>query len=196
MGPIGVARHLVPFLPGHPVIKLGGPQSIGPVSAAPFGSPSILTISWVYIALMGRDGSDQGHTGGHSQCQLHGEAVGKTLLRFCTGEIPDWWLMSSSWICVEFKESAGVEAMDVAKRLMDYGFHAPTVSFPVAGTLMIEPTESEVKSELDRFCEALILIRAEIQEIVDGRQPRDEQCAEECPSYGRDRDGDGVGSSL
>jgi glycine dehydrogenase len=149
MGPIGVARHLVPFVPGHPVTKLGGPQSIGPVSAAPYGSPSILTISWVYIA--------------------------KRLEKY----YPVLYSGTRGFVAHEFildlrplKDSSGVEAMDVAKRLMDYGFHAPTVSFPVAGTLMIEPTESEVKAELDRLCEALIAIREEIQAIAEGRQPR------------------------
>jgi len=171
VGPIGVARHLVPFLPGHPVIKLGGPQAIGPVSAAPFGSPSILPISWVYIALMGRDGLTKATQVAILNANYMAKRMEKhypILYRGDSGLVAHEFILDLR----EFKESAGVEAMDVAKRLMDYGFHAPTVSFPVAGTLMIEPTESEAKSELDRFCEALILIRAEIQEIVDGRQPR------------------------
>jgi len=171
MGPIGVARHLAPFLPGHPVTKLGGPESIGPVSAAPYGSPSILTISWVYIALMGRDGL----TKATQVAMLNANYMAKRLEKY----YPILYTGASGLVAHEFildlrqfKDSAGVEAMDVAKRLMDYGFHAPTVSFPVAGTLMIEPTESESKAELDRFCEAMILIRAEIQDIADGRQPR------------------------
>jgi glycine dehydrogenase len=171
MGPIGVARHLSPFLPGHPVTGLGGEQSIGPVSAAPYGSPSILTISWVYMALMGRDGL----TMATQVAILNANYMAKRLEK----HYPILYTGTSGFVAHEFildlrqfKESAGVEAMDVAKRLMDYGFHAPTVSFPVAGTLMIEPTESESKAELDRFCEAMIMIRAEIQDIIDGRQPR------------------------
>ncbi len=171
MGPIGVARHLVPFLPGHPVTKLGRPESIGPVSAAPYGSPSILPISWVYIALMGGDGL----TKATQVAILSANYMAKRLEKY----YPVLYTGKNGYVAHEFildlrqfKESAGVEATDVAKRLMDYGFHAPTVSFPVAGTLMIEPTESESKAELDRFCEALILIRSEIQEIIDGRMPR------------------------
>ena len=120
---------------------------------------------------MGRDGLMQGDAGRDLECQLHGQAVGETLsdpLHGKTGFVAHEFILDLR----QFKETAGVEAMDVAKRLMDYGFHAPTVSFPVAGTLMIEPTESESKAELDRFCNAMILIRAEIQEIIDGRQPR------------------------
>jgi len=180
VGPIGVARHLAPFLPGHPVVKIGGPKAIGPVSAAPFGSPCILPISWVYIASMGRDGL----TTATQVAILNANYMAKRLEKYYsilyTG---DSGLVAHEFILDlrEFKESAGVEAMDVAKRLMDYGFHAPTVSFPVAGTLMIEPTESEAKSELDRFCDALILIRAEIQEIVDGRQPRTNNVLKNAP---------------
>ncbi|MGZ8393195.1 MAG: aminomethyl-transferring glycine dehydrogenase [Nitrospira sp.] len=171
MGPIGVARHLVPFLPGHPVTKLGGPQSIGPVSAAPYGSPSILTISWVYIALMGREGLTKATQVAILNANYMAKRLEKHYAVLYSG--------TRGFVAHEFildlrplKESSGVEAMDVAKRLMDYGFHAPTVSFPVAGTLMIEPTESEVKAELDRLCDALIAIRAEIQDVADGRQPR------------------------
>jgi glycine dehydrogenase len=171
VGPIGVARHLVPFLPGHPVIRLGGPQAIGPVSAAPFGSPSILPISWMYIALMGREGLTKATQVAILNANYMAKRPEKhfsTLYRGDSGLVAHEFILDLR----EFKESAGVEAMDVAKRLMDYGFHAPTVSFPVVGTLMVEPTESESKSELDRLCEALILIRAEIQDIADGRQPR------------------------
>jgi len=180
VGPIGVARHLVPFLPGHPVIKLGGPQAIGPVSAAPFGSPSILPISWVYIALMGRDGLTKATQVAILTANYMAKRLEKhypILYRGDSGLVAHEFILDLR----EFKESAGIEAMDVAKRLMDYGFHAPTVSFPVAGTLMVEPTESEAKSELDRLCEALILIRAEIQEIVDGRQPRTNNLLKNAP---------------
>lgn len=171
MGPIGVARHLAPFLPGHPVTQQGGPTAIGPVSAAPYGSASILPISWVYIELMGRDGL----TKATHVAILNANYMAKRLEK----HYPILYAGKAGFVAHEFivdlrpfKESAGIESMDVAKRLMDYGFHAPTVSFPVAGTLMIEPTESESKDELDRFCEAMIAIRGEIQDIVDGRQPR------------------------
>jgi glycine dehydrogenase len=180
MGPIGVARHLAPFLPGHPVTELGGPEAIGPVSAAPFGSASILPISWVYIALMGRDGL----TKATQVAILNANYMAKRLEKHysivytgSTGFVAHEFILDLR----QFKVSAGVEAMDVAKRLMDYGFHAPTVSFPVAGTLMIEPTESEATAELDRFCEALILIRAEIQDIVDGRRPRTNNLLKNAP---------------
>lgn len=171
MGPIGVARHLSPFLPGHPVVKVGGTDAIGAVSAAPYGSPSILTIPWVYIALMGRDGL----TKATQVAILNANYMAKRLEKHYSvlyagrhGLVAHEFILDLR----PLKERGGIEAMDVAKRLMDYGFHAPTVSFPVAGTLMIEPTESESKSELDRFCDALIAIRSEIQEVIDGRQPR------------------------
>src|SRR6476660_9786200 len=142
VGPIGVAKHLVPFLPGHPVTGIGGTESIGPVSAAPFGSPSILTIPWVYIALMGRDGL----TKATQVAILNANYMAKRLEK----HYPVLYTGNAGFVAHEFildlrqfKETAGVEAMDVAKRLMDYGFHAPTVSFPVAGTWMMEPTESE-----------------------------------------------------
>jgi glycine dehydrogenase len=180
MGPIVAARHLAPFLPGHPVTQLGGQDSIGPVSAAPYGSPSIVTISWVYIALMGRDGL----TKATQVAILTANYMAKRLEKY----YPILYKGTSGFVAHEFildlrqfKETAGIEAMDVAKRLMDYGFHAPTVSFPVAGTLMIEPTESESKAEMDRFCEALILIHAEMQDIVEGRQPRTNNLLKNAP---------------
>jgi glycine dehydrogenase len=180
MGPIVAARHLAPFLPGHPVTHLGGQDSIGPVSAAPYGSPSIVTISWVYIALMGRDGL----TKATQVAILNANYMAKRLEKY----YPILYTGTSGFVAHEFildfrqfKEATGIEAMDVAKRLMDYGFHAPTVSFPVAGTLMIEPTESESRAELDRFCEALILIHAEMQDIVEGRQPRTNNLLKNAP---------------
>ena len=180
VGPIGAAQHLAPFLPGHPVTQLGGPEAIGPVSAAPFGSAGILPISWVYIALMGRDGL----TKATQVAILNANYMAKRLEKHYSvlyaggaGLVAHEFILDLR----EFKESAGVEAMDVAKRLMDYGFHAPTVSFPVPGTLMIEPTESEAKAEIDRMCEALIRIRAEIQEIADGRQPRTNNLLKNAP---------------
>ena len=180
MGPVVAARHLAPFLPGHPVARLGGQDSIGAVSAAPYGSPSIVTISWVYIALMGRDGL----TKATQMAILNANYMARRLEKY----YPILYTGTSGFVAHEFildlrqfKDSAGVEAMDVAKRLMDYGFHAPTVSFPVAGTLMIEPTESESRAELDRFCQALISIHGEIQDIVEGRQPRTNNLLKNAP---------------
>ena len=180
MGPIVAARHLAPFLPGHPVTQLGGQDSIGAVSAAPYGSPSIVTISWVYIALMGRDGL----TKATQMAILNANYMAKRQEKY----YPVLYTGASGFVAHEFildlrpfKETTGIEAMDVAKRLMDYGFHAPTVSFPVAGTLMIEPTESETRAELDRFCEALISIHAEIQDIAEGRQPRTNNLLKNAP---------------
>ena len=164
MGPIGVAAHLKAFLPGHP--GGWGERRDGAVAAAPFGSPSILPISWMFIALMGPDGLRRasevailcanymaGRLEGHYSVLYKGDR-GRVAHEFIIDARP-------------FKK-AGVEVEDIAKRLIDYGFHAPTMSFPVAGTLMIEPTESEPKAELDRFCDALIAIRAEIREIEEG----------------------------
>lgn len=171
MGPIGVAKHLAPLLPGHPVVNPSGPQATGPVAAAPWGSASILVIPWAYIAMMG----GAGLTLSTIYAILNANYMAKRL----EGHYPILYRGANGRVAHEFivdlrgfKESAGIEAEDVAKRLMDYGFHAPTVSFPVAGTLMIEPTESEPKEELDRFCEALIAIREEIREIETGKADR------------------------
>jgi glycine dehydrogenase len=150
------------------------------VSAAPFGSPGILPIAWTYIAMMGREGLTKATQVAILNANYMAKRLEKhysILYRGESGLVAHEFILDLR----EFKESAGVEAMDVAKRLMDYGFHAPTVSFPVAGTLMVEPTESESKQELDRLCEALILIRAEIQEIVDGRQPRTHNVLKNAP---------------
>ena len=173
MGPIGVAEHLVPFLPTHPVVPIGNESSIGPISAAPWGSASILTISWVYIALMGA----QGLTEATKVAILNANYIAKRLEPY----YPVLFKGQSGWVaheCIldlrQFKKSAGIEVEDIAKRLMDYGFHAPTVSWPVPGTIMIEPTESESLAELDRFCEAMISIRAEIAEVETGQvDPKD-----------------------
>jgi glycine dehydrogenase len=167
MGPIGVAKHLAPFLPTHPVVNLGYAQSCGTVSAAPWGSPSILPISWAYIAMMGPDGL----TDATRIAILAANYVARRL----ADHIPTLYSGPGGLVAHEcildtrpFKQSAGVEVIDIAKRLIDYGFHPPTVSFPVHGTLMVEPTESEPKEELDRFCDALIAIRGEIREIENG----------------------------
>ncbi len=177
MGPIAVAAHLKPFLPGHPVVDLPGG---GPVSAAPWGSASILPISWAYIALMGPDGLKKA-------TQVAILSANYMLKRLST----DYEVLYSGRqgrAAHEFildvrplKRSAGVEVDDIAKRLMDYGFHAPTMSFPVAGTLMIEPTESESRAELDRFCDALLSIRAEIRAIEEGRIPLEKSALRNAP---------------
>ena len=167
MGPIGVAKHLAPFLPGHPVVKIGADQASGAVSAAPFGSASILTISWMYCVMMGSEGLKRAT----EMAILNANYVAHRL----APHFPVLYKGKKGMVAHEcivdvrsFKASAGIEVEDVAKRLMDYGFHAPTVSFPVAGTLMIEPTESESKAELDRFCDALIQIRDEIAKVEKG----------------------------
>jgi glycine dehydrogenase len=168
MGPIGVKSHLIPFLPNHPLTTVGGEQSLGPVSAAPWGSASILPISWMYIAMMGPDGL----TDATKVAILNANYMAQRLDPY----YPVLFKGTSGLVAHEcildlrhLKKSAGIEVEDIAKRLIDYGFHAPTVSWPVPGTIMIEPTESESKIELDRFCDALIAIRAEIAEIEAGQ---------------------------
>ncbi|BAT51573.1 glycine dehydrogenase [Nostoc sp. NIES-3756] len=169
MGPIGVASHLVPFLPGHPVLGSGeDSQNIGAIASAPWGSASILVISWMYIAMMGADGL----TKATKVAILNANYIAKRLESY----YPVLYKGQNSLVAHEcildlrsLKKSANIEIDDVAKRLMDYGFHAPTVSWPVAGTIMVEPTESESQAELDRFCDALIAIRQEIGDIEAGK---------------------------
>ncbi len=168
MGPIGVAQHLAPFLPGNPVIATGGEQAIGAVSAAPWGSASILPISMMYIMMMGAEGLTQStkiailNANYVAHCL---EPYYPVLYRGKQGHVAHECIVDPRGL----KAASGVEVEDIAKRLMDYGFHAPTISFPVAGTLMIEPTESESKAELDRFIAALIAIRGEIDDIASGK---------------------------
>ena len=166
MGPIGVASHLVPFLPGHGVVDIPGSQT-GAVSAAPWGSASILVISWMYIAMMG----PKGLTEATKLAILNANYIASRLDKY----YPILYKGNQGFVAHEcildlrgVKKSAGIEVDDIAKRLMDYGFHAPTVSWPVAGTMMVEPTESESKAELDRFCDAMIAIYQEISEIESG----------------------------
>lgn len=166
MGPIGVKAHLAPFLPGHPTVD-GGTSPVGPVSAAPFGSASILPISHAYILMMGPDGLQRAT----EVAILNANYIAKRL----HPHFPVLYQNHNGRVAHEciidprpFKDSVGVTVDDIAKRLVDYGFHAPTMSFPVVGTLMIEPTESEAMIELDRFCDALIEIRREIGEIEKG----------------------------
>ena len=180
MGPIGVAKHLDPFLPGHPVVDLDHPSACGTISAAPWGSSAILPISWAYIALMGYDGL----TEATKIAILNANYVARRL----EGHFDVLYTGAHGLVAHEcildtrpFKASAGVDVEDIAKRIIDYGFHPPTVSFPVAGTLMIEPTESESKEELDRFCDALIAIREEIREIESGVADREHNLLTNAP---------------
>ena len=164
MGPIGVKSHLVPHLPGHP--ETGG--DTGPVSAAPYGSASILTISWAYCLMMGSEGLTQATrtailSGNYIAKRLEGAF--DVLYKGPSGRVAHECIIDTR----PFAESAGITVDDIAKRLMDCGFHAPTMSWPVAGTLMIEPTESETKAELDRFCDAMLAIRDEIRDVEEGR---------------------------
>ncbi len=167
MGPICVAKHLAPFLPGNPLVKTGGEDAVSSVSAAPYGSASILPISYAYIAMMGGDGLTNATKTAILNANYIKERLkgGFSILYTGTqGRAAHEMIVD----CRSFKE-LGIEVEDIAKRLMDYGYHAPTVSFPVAGTLMIEPTESETKAELDKFCDALLSIRSEIREIEEGK---------------------------
>ena len=173
IGPIGVATHLVPYLPGHPVVKVGGAKGIPAISAAPWGSASILLISYGYVRMLGADGMTDATrvailNANYIKARL--EAHYDVLYANRSGRVAHEMIFDLR----PFKHGAGpsvpsVDEQDVAKRLMDYGFHAPTVSFPVPGTMMIEPTESEPKGELDRFCDALVAIRKEIQAVLDGQ---------------------------
>jgi glycine dehydrogenase len=181
MGPISVARHLGPFLPSHPLVETGGGKTgIGPVSAAPWGSASILLISWTYIRMMGAEGLKRAT----EVAILSANYIAKRLedsypvvYKGAGGRVAHECIVDTRHL----KKLAGIEVDDIAKRLMDYGFHAPTMSFPIPGTLMIEPTESEPKAELDRFCEAMIAIRAEIAEIERGAAPRDGNVLKNAP---------------
>jgi glycine dehydrogenase len=179
MGPIGVAAHLAPFLPGHPVVPTGGERAIAPVSAAPWGSSSIMLVSHAYVCLLGADGLTAA-----TQVALLNANYIKTRLE---PHYPVLYAGDHGRVAHElifdlrgFK-SAGIDEMDVAKRLIDYGFHAPTVSFPVAGTLMVEPTESEDQGEIDRFCDAMIQIRREIADVVAGRADRSDNLLTQAP---------------
>ncbi|MBO6525362.1 MAG: aminomethyl-transferring glycine dehydrogenase [Balneolaceae bacterium] len=180
MGPIGVAKHLTPFLSGHSVVETGGEQGISAISAAPYGSASILTISYAYIRMMGVEGLTDATRLAILNANYIKDRLEEHYPILYTGKTG----RSAHEFIIDlrpFKQSAGIEAVDVAKRLMDYGFHAPTMSFPVAGTLMIEPTESESKEELDRFCEAMIGIRNEIREIEDGSADKESNVLKHAP---------------
>lgn len=178
MGPIGVAMHLVPFLPSHPLIKMGGNTTA--VSAAPWGSASILLISYAYIRMLGSKGVTDSTryailNANYIKAKL--ESHYKVLYVGTQGRVAHEMILD----CRPFKTSAGIEVEDLAKRLMDYGFHAPTMSFPVPGTIMVEPTESESKAELDRFCDAMISIRQEIAAIEEGRADKADNVLKNAP---------------
>ena len=180
MGPIAVAAHLAPFLPGHSQVSMGGERAIGAVSAAPFGSASILLVSYGYLCLLGADGATQSTRVAilnanyiKSRLENHFEV----LYARSNGRVAHELIFDLR----PFRSALGITEQDVAKRLMDYGFHAPTVSFPVAGTLMVEPTESEPRDEIDRFCDAMIQIRQEIRNIAEGVADRDDNALKNAP---------------
>jgi glycine cleavage system P protein (glycine dehydrogenase) len=183
VGPIAVAAHLAPFLPGHPVVKTGGEKSYGSVAAAPWGSAGILCISWMYIRTMGPKGLKRAT----EVAILNANYMAARL----APHYPIVYTGASGRVAHEFIldgrgfKKAGVEVEDIAKRLMDFGFHAPTMSWPVAGTLMVEPTESESKAELDRFCDAMIAIRHEIRDVEEGRIPAEESPLHRAPHTAR-----------
>ena len=169
VGPVAVREHLAPFLPGHPLADRSS-QPVGPVSAAPFGSAGILNIPWAYIALMGPDGLRHATAVAIASANYLATRLGDhypVLYHGAQGRVGHECIVDLRPIT----KATGVTVDDVAKRLIDYGFHAPTMSFPVAGTLMIEPTESETLAELDRFCDAMIAIRGEIDEVAAGTWP-------------------------
>jgi glycine dehydrogenase len=182
MGPIAVAAHLAPFLPGPPLVEPAGTghRRVGPVAAAPHGSAGILPISWAYIALMGGAGLTRASQVAILNANYMAERLKGHYDMVFTGP---GGLVAHEFIidCRAFEKSAGVRIDDIAKRLMDYGFHAPTMSWPVPGTLMIEPTESESRGELDRYCDALISIRGEIRAIEEGRADRTDNVLRNAP---------------
>jgi len=185
IGPIGVKAHLAAYLPSHPLAHLGRKSAIGPISAAPYGSAGILAISWAYLRLMGPEGLS------------HATRVAIVNANFIASRLAPYFpilykgrkgLVAHECIIDlrPFKKSAGIEVEDVAKRLIDYGFHAPTMSWPVPGTMMIEPTESESKAELDRFCDAMIAIYGEIRAIETGEADKEDNALKRAPHTAQD----------
>ena len=180
MGPIAVAAHLSPHLPGRPHVGADEHPGLAPVSAAPWGSASILLISYAYICLLGGRGMTEATryailNANYLKSKLEGAF--DVLYTRTNGRVAHELIFDLR----PFKDKAGITEQDVAKRLMDYGFHAPTVSFPVPGTLMVEPTESEPRAELDRFCEAMLAIRSEIEDIAEGRADRRDNVLRNAP---------------
>ena len=188
-GPICAAPHLAPYLPGHSIVEVGGEKSISAVSSAPWGSAAILLVSYAYIKMLGGEGV----TDATKHAILNANYVKSKLEKHYDvlytgpgGRVAHEFILDMR----QFKKDAGVEVEDVAKRLMDYGFHAPTISWPVAGTMMIEPTESESRDELDRFCEALISIGREVEEIARGEYGREDNVLKNAPHTAREIAGD------
>jgi glycine dehydrogenase len=180
VGPIGVAEHLLPFLPTHTQVKTGGEKGIPAVAAAPFGSALILTISYGYIKLLGGQGLTDATriailSANYLKAALQDHYP--VLYTAKNGTVAHEMILD----CNPFKRNVDIDAIDIAKRLMDYGFHAPTVAFPVPGTLMVEPTESEPLVELNRFVDAMIAIREEIREIEDGKAAKDNNVIKNSP---------------
>jgi len=180
VGPVCVTEKLAPFLPSHPIIQTGGTQAINAVSAGPFGSASILLISWAYIKMLGGGGLVRSS----QVALLNANYIAHRLrdhynIRFRNrhGRVAHELLIDLA----EFEKSAGLKVADFAKRLQDYGFHPPTCSWPIQTCMLIEPTESESLEELDRFCESMIQIRKEAQDISDGRQPREGNVLKNAP---------------
>lgn len=194
VGPVGVRQHLIPFLPGHPLVetRLGGVnnQAIGPICGAPWGNASLLPIAWMYLALLG----SKGITVASEVAVLNANYIARRL----DGSFPVLFKGENGFVahecildCRDYQRSCGIEVDDIAKRLMDYGFHAPTVSWPVAGTMMVEPTESESKHELDRFCDAMLAIKGEIDQIAAGQIDRNNNPLKNAPHCVRDVASDG-----
>jgi glycine dehydrogenase len=187
VGPIGVAKHLAPFLP-RPASSISNQKSeirnsVGPVAAAPYGSASILTISWMYVRMMGAEGLKRASeiailNANYIACRL--DKFFPVLFKGKHGLVAHECILDlRQW------KRAGIEVEDVAKRLMDYGFHAPTISWPVAGTMMVEPTESESKDELDRFCDAMISIHGEMEAIANGKADKQNNVLKNAPHTAR-----------
>ena len=180
MGPIGVAKHLSPFLPGHSVVPMGGSQPISAVSAAPWGSSLILLISYGYVKMLGREGVKKSTEFAILNANYMKAKLAESFPILYSGKhgtVAHEMILD----CRHFKKTSGVEVGDIAKRLMDFGYHAPTVSFPVVGTLMVEPTESESKAELDRFVDTMIAIRKEIEEIENGTADKEDNVLRNAP---------------
>ena len=180
VGPIGVAKHLTPFLPSNVIVKTGGDKAITAISAAPWGSAYVCLISYGYIKMLGTAGlklSTEAAILNANYLKSKLEQHYKILYTNDKGRVAHEMILE----CRDFKAASGVEVSDIAKRLMDYGFHAPTVSFPVAGTLMVEPTESESKEELDRFVETMIAIKEEVNDIIEGKADKTNNVLKNAP---------------